>query len=74
MMDVSLENAEFPVFENPFVTQTQSNPVTGPNTIPNLGEVTQAQLSSSFPTSRYASLTNQQKLDLFDRYDRFIRT
>tara|TARA_R100000654_G_scaffold737_5_gene2865 strand:- start:107 stop:1318 length:1212 start_codon:yes stop_codon:yes gene_type:complete len=72
--DLSLDLDEFPVFKNPFVTQTQSNPVTGPNTIPNLGEVTQAQLNGSFPNSRYASLTNQQKLDLFDRYDRFIRT
>jgi hypothetical protein len=76
MSNLSLDLDEFPFFENPFVTQaqTQSNPVTGPNTIPNLGEVTQAQLSGSFPNSRYASLTNQQKLDLFDRYDRFIRT
>jgi hypothetical protein len=63
MMDVSLENAEFPVFENPFVTQTQSNPVTGPNTL-NLPPVDQQIMTQSQAANQFSNLTMGQKIRL----------
>ena len=62
-MDVSLENAEFPVFENPFVTQTQSNPVTGPNTL-NLPNVNQQIMTQSQAANQFSNLTMGQKIRL----------
>jgi hypothetical protein len=63
MMDVSLENAEFPVFENPFVTQTQSNPVTGPNTL-NLPNVNQQIMTQSQAANQFSNLTMGEKIRL----------
>jgi len=63
MMDVSLDNAEFPVFENPFITQTQSNPVTGPNTL-NLPGVDQQIMSQSQAANQFSNLTMDQKIRL----------
>jgi len=63
MMDVSLEEATFPMFENPFVTQTQSNPVTGPNTL-NLPGVDQQIMSQSAAANQFSNLTMTQKIRL----------
>jgi len=63
MSDLSLENAEFPVFENPFITQTQSNPVTGSNTL-NLPGVDQQIMSQSQAANQFSNLTMTQKIRL----------
>ena len=61
--DLSLDLDEFPVFENPFVTQTQSNPVTGPNTL-NLPPVDQQIMTQSQAANQFSNLTMGQKIRL----------
>jgi hypothetical protein len=61
--DLSLDLDEFPVFENPFVTQTQSNPVTGPNTL-NLPPVDQQIMTQSQAANQFSNLTMSQKIRL----------
>ena len=61
--DLSLDLDEFPVFENPFVTQTQSNPVTGPNTL-NLPPVDQQIMTQSQAANQFSNLTMDQKIRL----------
>ena len=63
MSDISLDMPEFPMFENPFVTQTQSNPVTGPNTL-NLPGIDQNIMSQSQAANQYSNLTMDQKIRL----------
>jgi len=61
--DLSLDLDEFPAFENPFVTQTQSNPVTGPNTL-NLPPVDQQIMTQSQAANQFSNLTMGQKIRL----------
>ena len=61
--ELSLDLDEFPVFENPFVTQTQSNPVTGPNTL-NLPNVNQQIMTQSQAANQFSNLTMGQKIRL----------
>jgi len=63
MSDISLDMPEFPMFENPFVTQTQNNPVTGPNTL-NLPGIDQNIMSQSQAANQYSNLTMGQKIRL----------
>jgi len=61
LSSLSLDEAEMPFIENPLLPVVESNPITGANTIPNLGQVTQAQMSQSNNPNNYYSLTNDQK-------------
>ena len=63
MSDISLDMPEFPMFENPFVTQTQNNPVTGPNTL-NLPGIDQNIMSQSQAAGQFSNLTMDQKIRL----------
>ena len=66
--DISLEEPELPFIENPLLPSASENTVTGANTIPNLGEVTQAQLSGSLQNNSLQGKTSVQKLlELFGR-------
>ena len=62
MMDVSLENAEFPVFENPLQPIMQDTPL-GPTTL-NLPSIDANTVSAQVQGSNFNNLTTQQKLDL----------
>ena len=74
LAELSLKEAEFPFIENPLTISAQSNPITGANTIPNLGEVTQAQMIQSNNPNNYNSLTSAQKLARYDEFDRIFRS
>ena len=68
LADISLEEPELPFIENPLLPSASENTVTGANTIPNLGEVTQAQLSGSLQNNSLQGKTSVQKLlELFGR-------
>jgi len=68
LADISLEEPELPFIENPLLPTAAENTVTGSNTIPNLGEVTQAQLSGSVQNNSLQGKTSIQKLlELFGR-------
>jgi len=68
LADISLEEPELPFIENPLLPSASENTVTGANTIPNLGEVTQAQLSGSVQNNSLQGKTTVQKLlELFGR-------
>ena len=63
LLEISLEDAEFPFIENPLTISTQSNPVTGPNTL-NLPGIDQNIMSQSQAANQYSNLTMDQKIRL----------
>ena len=68
LADISLEETELPFIENPLLPTAAENTITGSNTIPNLGEVTEAQLSGSVQNNSLQGKTSVQKLlELFGR-------
>jgi hypothetical protein len=62
--ELSLEEPNFPFIENPLTATTQSNPVTGPNTISGLGSVDQQVMTQSQAASQFSNLTMDQKIRL----------
>ena len=64
LSELSLEEPNFPFIENPLTTTTQSNPVTGPNTIAGLGSVDQQIMTQSQAASQFSNLTMDQKIRL----------
>ena len=63
LLEISLEDAEFPFIENPLTISTQSNPVTGPNTL-NLPGIDQNIMSQSQAAGQFSNLTMDQKIRL----------
>ena len=74
LSEISLEEPELPFIENPLLPTAAENTVTGSNTIPNLGEVTQAQMSQSNNPNNYFSLTNDQKLAKFEQFNKIFNS
>ena len=61
---LSLGEPEFPFIENPLLPSVESNPITGPNTVGNLGSIDQGMLTQTQAANQFSNLTMDQKIRL----------